>query len=80
MCRAQAGAWSNGCLLNPPGHSLWSAANGNPLDQKCLTAPTDNPPLHTVCGGGLPLYKGRTRIGGLGRSGTTRCAASSSGH
>jgi uncharacterized protein GlcG (DUF336 family) len=66
--------------MSLPGHSLWSASGGNPLNPKCLTAPKDKVPLHTVCGGtiafggGLPLYKGQTRVGGLGLSGDTPCA------
>nr|WP_255429605.1 heme-binding protein [Ramlibacter albus] len=66
--------------MSLPGHSLWGAANGNPLNPKCITAPGDKDDLHVVCGGtitfggGVPLYKGRTRIGGLGASGDTPCA------
>ena len=65
--------------MSLPGHSLWSAANGNPLNPKCLTAPSEKDDLHLVCGGtiafggGLPLYKGQTRLGGLGVSGDTPC-------
>jgi uncharacterized protein GlcG (DUF336 family) len=66
--------------LGLPGHSLWSAANGNPLNVRCLTPPSGTDPLGEVCGGtitfggGLPLYKGQTRVGGLGLSGDTPCA------
>jgi len=66
--------------MSLPGHSLWSAANGNPFNPKCLTAPSAQDDLHLVCGGtiafggGLPLYKGQTRVGGLGLSGDTPCA------
>lgn len=66
--------------MSLPGHSLWSVANGNPLDPKCLTAPGQADDLGIVCGGtiafggGLPLYKGQTRVGGLGVSGDTPCA------
>ena len=66
--------------MSLPGHSLWSAANGNPLNPKCLTAPSQKDDLHLVCGGtiafggGLPLYRERTRVGGLGVSGDTPCA------
>jgi uncharacterized protein GlcG (DUF336 family) len=66
--------------MSLPGHSLWSAANGNPLNAKCITAPSGKAPEGTVCGGtiafggGLPLYQGKTRIGGLGVSGDTPCA------
>lgn len=66
--------------MSLPGHSLWSAANGNPLNPKCLTAPAASDETGIVCGGtiafggGLPLYKGKTRVGGLGVSGDTPCA------
>lgn len=66
--------------MSLPGHSLWSAANGNPLNPQCLTAPSQKDPTGQVCGGtiafagGLPLYNGKTRIGGLGPSGDTPCA------
>jgi uncharacterized protein GlcG (DUF336 family) len=63
-----------------PGHSLWGIAAGNPLNPECLGTPQDKPGVGKVCGGsiafggGLPLYKGQTRIGGLGVSGDTACA------
>lgn len=66
--------------MSLPGHSLWGAGNGNPMNPKCITAPSEKDDLHLVCGGtitfggGVPLYKGRTRIGGLGLSGDTPCA------
>jgi uncharacterized protein GlcG (DUF336 family) len=66
--------------LSQPGHSLWGIAAGNPLDPACLNAPGDdlkNQPR--VCGGsiafggGLPLYRGNIKVGGLGVSGDTAC-------
>jgi uncharacterized protein GlcG (DUF336 family) len=66
--------------LSQPGHSLWSAANGNPLNPDCLAPGNDvKTGIGKVCGGtivfggGLPLYKGQTRVGGLGVSGDTSC-------
>jgi uncharacterized protein GlcG (DUF336 family) len=67
--------------MSLPGHSLWSAANGNPLNPECLVKPEDRGKQKgKVCGGtiafggGVPLYKGNTRVGGLGASGDTPCA------
>ena len=67
--------------LSQPGHSLWSAANGNPLNPACLGPANDTKTgVGKVCGGtivfggGLPLYKGQTRVGGVGVSGDTSCA------
>lgn len=67
--------------LSQPGHSLWSAANGNPFNPLCAGAANDTTTgLGKVCGGtivfggGLALYKGQTRVGGLGVSGDTSCA------
>lgn len=65
-----------------PGHSLYGAANGNPIDPACLDTPkgaADAGKGHVcggtiVFGGGVPLYKGKTRVGGLGASGDTACA------
>jgi uncharacterized protein GlcG (DUF336 family) len=66
--------------LSQPGHSLWSAANGNPINPACAGAATDvKTGIGKVCGGtivfggGLGLYKGQTRVGGLGVSGDTSC-------
>jgi uncharacterized protein GlcG (DUF336 family) len=66
--------------LSLPGHSLWSAANGNPLNPLCAGNATDTATgIGKVCGGtivfggGLALYKGQTRVGGLGVSGDTSC-------
>jgi uncharacterized protein GlcG (DUF336 family) len=67
--------------LSQPGHSLWGAANGNPINPLCQGAADDTTTgLGKVCGGtiafggGLALYKGQTRVGGLGVSGDTSCA------
>ena len=67
--------------LSQPGHSLWGAANGDPLNAECLGPANDlKTGIGKVCGGtivfggGLPLYKGQTRVGGLGVSGDTACA------
>jgi uncharacterized protein GlcG (DUF336 family) len=66
--------------LTQPGHSLWGLANGNPLNPLCLAKPGDaDAGVGKVCGGtivfggGLALYKGQTRVGGLGVSGDTSC-------
>jgi uncharacterized protein GlcG (DUF336 family) len=67
--------------LSQPGHSLWGAGAGNPLNPECLSSPEQpNAGIGTVCGGtivfggGVALYKGQTRVGGLGVSGDTACA------
>src|SRR5918912_2549400 len=67
--------------MSLPDHSLWSAANGNPFNPDCLVKPEDHGKQKgKVCGGtiafggGVPLYKGKTRVGGLGASGTPPCA------
>ncbi len=65
-----------------PGHSLYGAANGNPFNPACLASADDavDAGKGKVCGGtivfggGVPLYKGKTRVGGLGASGDTACA------
>jgi uncharacterized protein GlcG (DUF336 family) len=66
--------------LSQPGHSLWGAGAGNPLNPECLSSPDKpNAGIGQVCGGtivfggGLALYKGQTRVGGLGVSGDTAC-------
>jgi uncharacterized protein GlcG (DUF336 family) len=65
--------------LSQPGHSLWGIAAGNPLNPKCVSAPHDPSGIGDVCGGsiafggGVPLYRGKTRVGGLGASGDTAC-------
>ena len=67
--------------LSQPGHSLWGAANGNPLNPLCAGPATDmTTGIGKACGGtivfggGLALYKGQTRVGGVGVSGDTACA------
>lgn len=66
--------------LSQPGHSLWGAANGNPINPLCMGPANDvETGIGKVCGGtivfggGLALYKGQTRVGGLGVSGDTSC-------
>jgi uncharacterized protein GlcG (DUF336 family) len=67
--------------LAQPGHSLFGAAAGNPLDPSCLDVPERGQQLARprVCGGtivfggGLPLYKSGLKVGGLGVSGDTAC-------
>jgi uncharacterized protein GlcG (DUF336 family) len=67
--------------LSQPGHSLWGIAAGNPLDPACLTGPDQELVGGArVCGGtivfggGVPLYRGSAKVGGLGVSGDTACA------
>ena len=67
--------------LTQPGHSLWGVAQPNPFNPECLVAPTDMTKSNgKVCGGsiafggGVPLYRNKTRVGGLGISGDTACA------
>jgi uncharacterized protein GlcG (DUF336 family) len=67
--------------LTQPGHSLWGVAEPNVFKSDCLLTPTDaNATTGKVCGGqiafggGVPLYKNKTRVGGLGVSGDTACA------
>jgi uncharacterized protein GlcG (DUF336 family) len=63
-----------------PGHSLYGAGAGNPFNPACLDTPANKDKGPKVCGGtivfggGVPLYKGKTRVGGLGASGDTACA------
>jgi uncharacterized protein GlcG (DUF336 family) len=65
-----------------PGHSLYGAANANPFNPACIDTPGEAVHAGTgkVCGGmivfggGVPIYRGKTRIGGLGASGDTACA------
>jgi uncharacterized protein GlcG (DUF336 family) len=65
-----------------PGHSLFGAAAANPFNPACLGTPKDavDAGKGQVCGGtivfggGVPLYRGKTRVGGLGASGDTSCA------
>ena len=67
--------------LTQPTHSLWGVAEPNPFSPDCLVAPADmNKTNGKICGGsiafggGVPLYKNKTRVGGLGVSGDTACA------
>jgi len=67
--------------LTQPGHSLWGVAEPNPFRADCVVAPSDKDATDgKVCGGsiafggGVPLYRGKTRVGGLGVSGDTACA------
>jgi uncharacterized protein GlcG (DUF336 family) len=67
--------------LTQPGHSLWGVAQPNPFNPECIVAPTDAKKTDgRVCGGsiafggGVPLYRGKTKVGGLGVSGDTACA------
>ena len=67
--------------LTQPGHSLWGVSEPNPFRADCLAAPRDmNATNGRICGGsiafggGVPLYRGKTRVGGLGVSGDTACA------
>jgi uncharacterized protein GlcG (DUF336 family) len=67
--------------LTQPGHSLWGLAAGNPFNPACLATPAQaSRHGDALCGGtitfggGVPLYRNKTRIGGLGVSGDTACA------
>lgn len=67
--------------LTQPGHSLWGVAEPNAFNPDCLVGPDDHGKTDgKVCGGqiafggGVPLYKGKTRVGALGASGDTACA------
>jgi len=67
--------------LTQPGHSLWGVSQPNAFNPECLVSPQDAGKTDgKVCGGqiafggGVPLYKGKTRVGGLGVSGDTACA------
>ena len=67
--------------LTQAGHSLWGLAAANTFDPACLQTPQNSARTDgKVCGGtvafggGVPLYKNKIRIGGLGVSGDTACA------
>ncbi len=67
--------------LTQPGHSLWGVAGPNPFNAECLVSPQESGKTDgMICagsisfGGGVALYKGKTRVGGLGVSGDTACA------
>jgi uncharacterized protein GlcG (DUF336 family) len=64
-----------------PGRSLFGAGAGDPFNPACLTTPANADDTQgKVCGGvivfggGVPLYRGKTKVGGLGASGDTACA------
>jgi uncharacterized protein GlcG (DUF336 family) len=66
--------------MTQPGHSLYGLAAANPFNPACLETPGAHEKGPRLCGGtivfggGVPLYKGKTRVGGLGASGDTACA------
>jgi uncharacterized protein GlcG (DUF336 family) len=67
--------------LSQPGHSLWGVAEPNPFNGDCLETPNNADKTNgKLCGGsiafggGVPLYRAKTRVGGLGVSGDTACA------
>jgi uncharacterized protein GlcG (DUF336 family) len=67
--------------LSQPTHSLWGVAEPNPFKPECEVAPADMDDTDgKICGGsiafggGVPLYRNKTRVGGLGLSGDTACA------
>jgi uncharacterized protein GlcG (DUF336 family) len=67
--------------LTQPGHSLWGVAEPNPFNPECVVSPNDaDKTKGKICGGaipfggGVPLYRNQTRVGGLGVSGDTACA------
>jgi uncharacterized protein GlcG (DUF336 family) len=66
--------------LTQPGHSLWGVAEPNPFNPDCVVSPQDSGKTDgKICGGsiafggGLALYRDKTRVGGLGVSGDTAC-------
>lgn len=67
--------------LTQPGHSLWGVAQPNPFNPECVVDPGESSRTNgKICGGsiafggGVPLYRNKTRVGGLGLSGDTACA------
>jgi uncharacterized protein GlcG (DUF336 family) len=67
--------------LSQPHHSLWGVGEPNPFNVACLVSPADSAKTDgKICGGsiafggGVPLYRNKTRVGGLGVSGDTACA------
>ncbi len=63
-----------------PGHSLWSLGQSNLFESKYLAPPSGQGGGKEQLaggliffGGGVPLYKGTTIVGGLGISGDTSC-------
>jgi uncharacterized protein GlcG (DUF336 family) len=66
--------------LTQPGHSLWGVAQANPFDPACIVSPRSAGDTNgRICGGaipfggGVPLYRNKTRVGALGVSGDTAC-------
>jgi uncharacterized protein GlcG (DUF336 family) len=66
--------------FSQPGHSLFGLNNSNPFVPQDLAPPSGPGPGQgqiaggiITFGGGVPLYKGRKIIGGLGVSGDTAC-------
>ncbi len=66
--------------LVQPGHSLAGLDTANPFNPDCIVTPQNADKTDgRICGGtitfggGVPLYKGKQRIGGLGISGDTAC-------
>jgi len=66
--------------LTQPGHSLWGVAEPNAFSPDCLVRPEDASKTNgKLCGGqiafggGLALYRNKTRVGALGVSGDTAC-------
>jgi uncharacterized protein GlcG (DUF336 family) len=66
--------------LTQPGHSLWGVAEPNAFNRDCLVRPEDASKTNgKLCGGqiafggGLALYRNKTRVGALGVSGDTAC-------
>jgi len=67
--------------LTQPGHSLWGVGAPNAFNPACLESPQNAAKSDgKICGGsiafggGVALYRGKTRVGGLGISGDTACA------
>jgi uncharacterized protein GlcG (DUF336 family) len=67
--------------LTQPGHSLWSLGQSNPFDARALAGAAGHPGGKNQIaggliffGGGVPLYRDGSIVGGLGVSGDTSCA------
>ena len=67
--------------MTQPRHSLWGVGEPNPFNIECIEAPEHADRTNgKMCGGsiafggGVPLYRSKTRVGGLGISGDTACA------
>ena len=66
--------------MSMPTHSLWGVSASNAFKPECLVTPADAAKTNgKLCGGeiafggGLALYRNKTRVGGLGVSGDTAC-------